>query len=116
MRGLSYLAVGVSYYVAGKLALLLAIPPGYATAVWPAAGIALAGVLFCGYHVFPAIVLGSFFINFWTSLDATNATSLLKSIVLTAWIGMGAAAQASFGAFLVRRFVGFIEAVRANNE
>ncbi|MBI2486838.1 MAG: response regulator [Deltaproteobacteria bacterium] len=45
------------YYVAAKLALLLAIPPGYATAVWPAAGLALAGVLLFGYGAWPGILL-----------------------------------------------------------
>src|SRR5439155_11588132 len=107
MKALQCLIVGVSYYIAGKLALLLAIPPGYATAVWPGAGIALAGMLLCGYRAFPAIVVGSFCVNFWTSLDAANAASILKSIFLTTSIGIGAALQASLGAFLVRRFVGF---------
>jgi len=40
-------AMAAAYYVVGRLGLLLAIPPGYATAVWPASGIALAGVLYC---------------------------------------------------------------------
>ena len=29
------------YIVTGKLGLLLAVPPGYATIIWPASGIAL---------------------------------------------------------------------------
>lgn len=33
------------YIVAGRLALLLAIPPGYATAIFPSAGIALGSIL-----------------------------------------------------------------------
>src|SRR2546429_2985213 len=33
------------YFAAAKLSLLLAIPPGYATAVWPPSGIALAATL-----------------------------------------------------------------------
>ena len=33
--------IAAAYYVVGRLGLLLAIPPGYATAVWPASGIAL---------------------------------------------------------------------------
>ena len=36
------IAVALAYFAVGKLALLLAIPPCYATAVWPSAGIALA--------------------------------------------------------------------------
>ena len=54
---LSVFAVALAYGVAARLTLFLAIPPGYATAVWPAAGIALAGVLLCGYRVWPGLVL-----------------------------------------------------------
>jgi len=35
-------ALAVCYWLAAKASLLLAIPPGYATAVWPPSGIALA--------------------------------------------------------------------------
>ena len=38
-------AMAAAYYVVGRLGLLLAIPPGFATAVWPPSGIALAGTL-----------------------------------------------------------------------
>ena len=99
--------VAAVYCAAGRLSLLLAIPPGYATAVWPAAGFAVAGVLLFGRRVWPGIVLGSFFINVWTSFDATTATSILKSVSLATAIGLGAALQANVGAFLVRRFVRF---------
>ena len=100
-------ATAALYYIAGRLALLLAIPPGYATAVWPAAGIALAAVLVCGYRVWPGILLGSFFVNVWTSVDTSNAATILKSLSLATGIGGGAALQAVVGGSLVRRFVGF---------
>ncbi|HEV8584169.1 MAG TPA: hypothetical protein VGT02_04275, partial [Methylomirabilota bacterium] len=44
------LVMAAAYYGVGRLGLLLAIPPGYATAVWPASGIALAGTLVFGYR------------------------------------------------------------------
>ena len=47
----------------GPLGLMLAIPPGYATAIWPASGIALAALLMVGPRYWPAITLGSFLIN-----------------------------------------------------
>lgn len=100
------LGMAVVYYVAGRLALLLAIPPGYATAVWPAAGLAMAGVLLLGNGVWPGVVLGSLLVNFWTSFDATTPAALLNSILLPIAIGTGAAAQALVGAALIRRFVG----------
>src|SRR5213080_2343727 len=88
-------ATAAIYFVAGKLALLLAIPPGYATAVWPAAGIALAGVLVWGNGVWPGILLGSFYVNIGTSFDPT---AIWKSIAVAAGIGAGAAMQAVAGA------------------
>jgi len=55
----SVVVLAIAYYVAAKPGLLLAIPPGYATAVWPAAGIALVGVLL-RQAAWPGIVAGSF--------------------------------------------------------
>ncbi|MBI2947288.1 MAG: PAS domain S-box protein [Verrucomicrobia bacterium] len=104
---LAALGMAAVYYVAGRLALLLAIPPGYATAVWPAAGLALAGTLLFGNRIWPGVLLGSFGVNVWTSFDATSAATILKSISLAAAIGAGAAWQANLGARLVRRWVGF---------
>ena len=101
------LAVALVYCVAGRLALLLAIPPGYASAVWPAAGLALAGILRCGYRAWPGVVLGSFLVNIWTSWDATSAAAMVKSLILASSIGVGAALQALVGAWLVRRVVGY---------
>ncbi len=43
-----FFGVAAAYFAAGKLGLLLAIPPGYATAVWPPSGIALAAALLAG--------------------------------------------------------------------
>jgi integral membrane sensor domain MASE1 len=80
--------IGALYYTAGKLSLLLAIPPGYAAAVWPASGIALAGTLSLGYHVWPGILIGSFLVNISTALDITSAASALTSVMLAGSIGL----------------------------
>ena len=77
-------AMAAAYYVVGRLGLLLAIPPGYATAVWPASGIALAGILLFGYRVWPGILLGSFLINLRVSLDTTSTASILNTTALAA--------------------------------
>ena len=45
------LGIAAAYYVTGRLGLLLAIPPGYATPVWPPSGIALGAILIGGYQV-----------------------------------------------------------------
>jgi signal transduction histidine kinase len=101
------LGVAAAYCVVGRISLLLAIAPGYATAVWPPAGLALAGVLIFGYRVWPGVVLGSFLVNVWTSLNPADLSSILRSVAIAGGIGAGAGLQAVLGAFLVRRYVGY---------
>ncbi|HUR42345.1 MAG TPA: CHASE domain-containing protein [Verrucomicrobiae bacterium] len=95
--------VTVAYWISGRLGLLLAIPPGYATAVWPASGIALAAILLAGPRVAMGIVVGSVLLNAPTALSASGMGMALP-LALT--IGVGAAAQALLGAWLITRFVG----------
>src|SRR6185503_6057483 len=52
--------LAAAYFAAAKLALLLAIPPGYATALWPGSGIALAALLLAGNRLWPGVWVGSF--------------------------------------------------------
>ncbi len=104
---LRILLVAFAYYLTGRLGLLLAIPPGYATAVWPPSGIALVSILAWGYRVSPGILAGSLLINIATSFDGSSWTTILASGSVAAGIGLGASLQAAAGTFLIRRFVGF---------
>lgn len=89
-------ALAAVYFAAAKLALLLAIPPGYATAVWPPSGIALAAVLLFGNRLWPGIWLGAALVNL------TVQASLPAAVL----IGTGNTLEALAGAALIRRFVG----------
>ena len=92
------------YLFAGRLSLLLAIPPGYATAIFPSSGIALAALLLFGNRLWPGIILGSYLLN----LSLAQWPGLLTGGgVVAIVIACGAALQAWAGAALVRRFVGF---------
>ena len=110
------LLVALAYYVSGRLGLLLAVPPGYATAVWPPSGIALAAVLHVGRAAWPGVWLGSFCVNLSTSPAGADMEALVKSAVLAAVIAVGAAAQAAVGAWLVRRWVGYPTALARERE
>src|SRR5437764_1968556 len=112
----SMAATAAIYFAAGKLALLLAIPPGYATAVWPAAGLALGCILLFGNRAWPGVIIGSFLVNFWTLLDTATFGAIVKSVAVPAFIGGAAALQALAGAFLVRRFVGVRTALATEKE
>ncbi|HET9801584.1 MAG TPA: MASE1 domain-containing protein, partial [Chthoniobacterales bacterium] len=86
--------------VAGKLALQLAFVNASASPVWPPAGIALAALLVLGYRVWPAIFIGAFAVNFWTTLN------ILSSI----GIACGNTLEAMCGAWLVNQFANGIRA------
>ena len=88
--------LAAAYFVAGKLSLLLAIPPGYATALWPPSGIALAGALLAGNRIWPGIWVGAALVNL------TVETSLAAAVL----IASGNTLEAVAGAALVRRWIG----------
>lgn len=94
------LLLAAAYYLTGRLGLLLAIPPGYASAVWPPAGIALAGVLLGGWRVAPGVWVGSILLNFDTGY---SPDAPLLSYGVPAVIALGATLQAMVGAWLIRR-------------
>lgn len=101
------LLVAGGYYLSGRLGLLLAIPPGYATAVWPASGIALAAVMLCGPRAAIGVFAGSFGVNVVNGLDTSSLDALLRALPVPVAIGLGAAMQALAGAWLIERFVGY---------
>ena len=94
------LLTALAYFVAGEAAMLLAIPPGYASPIYPSAGIALAAVLVYGPRALPGVMVGAYLINLHTA-DARDPTSL--NLLLPLVTAVGAAAQAALGAALVNR-------------
>ncbi|KNZ30613.1 MAG: hypothetical protein AD742_21280 [Methylibium sp. NZG] len=100
---LALLATALAYAVVGVLALQLAIPPGFASPLYPSAGIALVAVLVFGWRVLPGVALGSLLVNLTLSLQRGQVD--LTAFTVPAAIAVGAALQAGVGAWLVRRFV-----------
>jgi hypothetical protein len=64
----AYVLLTVAYAVSGALALLLAVPPGFASPIFPPAGIAVAAMLIGGPTSLPWIFLGSFLLNLWVAM------------------------------------------------
>jgi diguanylate cyclase (GGDEF)-like protein len=99
-RPVSYLAkvvvLAAAYFLTAKLALLVAIPPGYATAVWPPSGIAFASVLLLGSRIWPGIWLGASLVNI----------TVQSSFLAATLIGAGNTLEALAGAALFRAYVG----------
>ncbi len=101
---IAILAFGLVNFVAGELGLLLAIPPGFATAVFPPSGIALAGLLIWGIGIWPGILIGSIAFNLHLSLGSSPDATLLGALPIAASIATGSTLQALVAVHLVRRF------------
>ncbi|MBT7099014.1 hypothetical protein HN937_16675 [Candidatus Poribacteria bacterium] len=104
-------ALAAAYYLTGRVALMLAIPPGYATAVWPGAGIAIGCLLLFGVRLWPGVLLGSFLVNIGTSLDTSSVATIVRGAALALSIGGGASLQAVVTVWLARRYVGLSTAL-----
>jgi integral membrane sensor domain MASE1/DNA-binding CsgD family transcriptional regulator len=89
-------AVAVIYASVAAVCLALAIPPGYASAVWPPAGIALAAWLAFGPRIWPGIFLGAAIANL-----GVIGTPLLVALA----IGAGNTLEAATAGLLLQRLV-----------
>jgi len=106
------IVLALAFFITGQLGQALAILFGhYASLIWPPAGIALAGILIYGNRVWPGILLGAFLINglnpIIASFDSENFTSLLIPLAISS----GATLQALAGAYWLKRYAGFPNAL-----
>lgn len=103
-RLLPQLLLALAYLVCGKLGLMLALPPGYASPVFPAAGIAIAGVLIYGWSVLPFLYVAALLLNIWTSfLTAGQLTA--DGVLASFMIATGSLLQATVGGWTLDRVV-----------
>ena len=83
------------YFALAKASLALAIPPGYATAVWPPAGVALAALWLGGLRLWPGVWLGA----------AAASFTIEGSLIAALALATGSTLEALAGAWLVRRLL-----------
>ena len=101
----AYPLLTLVYTLSGKLGLMLAVPPGYASPIFPAAGIAVAAALIRGRATLPWTFLGSFLLNLWTAYSTGHqfdATHVAAAIAIAA----GSAQQAAIAGSILRRAIG----------
>lgn len=98
--------LAVAYVITGRLALLLAIPPGFATAIFPPVGVGLAAVLLWGYPMLGGVLLGSTLLNVSISWSASGDLSWMGLLVAFG-IAMGSSLHNAVAAVAIRRIVGF---------
>ena len=105
-RLFTYATLTLAYIATGKLALMLAAPPGYASPIFPPAGIAVACMLIAGSTTLPWVFIGSLLLNVWTGysvshqLDETGCAAAI--VIATASMG-----QAWVGGSVLRRAIGY---------
>ncbi len=100
------LLLALAYIVGGKLSLILAVPPGYASPIFPLAGIAVAAVYICGSRALPWILLGSALLDLWIGYSPENPFSA-TSLTAAALIALASMLQAAIGGWALRRFIGY---------
>jgi len=105
-RLLVYLSLTIAYVVTGKLALALAVPPGYASPIFPPAGIAVACVLIGGSVILPWIFIGSLLLNVWTGYSVSHQLDEIGYAAAVV-IAAGSIGQAAVGGAVLRRVVGY---------
>lgn len=102
------LLLALLYMISGKLGLMLAVPPGYATVIWPASGIAIGMLLVNGPGLWPGILIGSFILNCCMSGAFSFSEGFLEAkTTAAAMIACGSTLQALMGRALIKRFLGF---------
>lgn len=103
---LVYAVLPLAYVVTGRLGLLLAVPPGYATAVFIPAGIAVGAMLIAGAATLPGTFVGSLLLNLWTGYAITGQLSAADTAAAVV-IALASALQAALGGSLLRRVIGY---------
>ena len=109
-RWLPVFVTAVLFYMAGKLTLSLSLPPSYATAIWPPAGIGLAAVLLWGYRVLPGIFLAELLIHY----QVYDTSALLESpleLLFFLLNPINSVIRSWLGCFLVKKYVGYPNAL-----
>jgi len=96
--------VALSYLVLARIGFSFDIEPGFASSVWPAAGIGTAALLVWGVRLWPGVLLGSWAFNMWLStlLADGGHGEVLRHELVAAAVGGGATLQAILSARLGR--------------
>jgi sigma-B regulation protein RsbU (phosphoserine phosphatase) len=94
---LELVCVFAACLLAGEMGLSVPFTSGTISPVWPAAGVALAAILLCGYRIWPAVILAAFVVNFYSGIPHLAA----------AGTALGSTAGPLCGAWLLRQMPDF---------
>ncbi len=101
------LLLALGYALLAQATIILALPPGHlATPVWPAAGLALAGVLLYGRAVLPGIFLGALVFNLYQQGGLGSTGDHGDTLLVMTWLSLASTLQAGLAAMLIRGVLG----------
>lgn len=102
--GLEFVSLFLAVVAASLAAAELASFTGFASPVWPAAGIAIAALAARRISLWPAVFVASWLVNFWQLLELQD-TSATVQLLLPCSIAVGSTLQAVVAALAIRRFI-----------
>jgi diguanylate cyclase (GGDEF)-like protein/PAS domain S-box-containing protein len=102
---MQYALLTIAYVISGKLGLMLALPPGYASPIFLPAGIAVAAVFIGGRKSLPWIFSGALLLNIWVDYSDNQQINLVGFEVATI-IALASLLQAAIGGWTMRRIFG----------
>jgi len=95
-------ALALLYCAAGWLGLKMAIPPGYASLIWPASGIAVSAILIFGRALWPGVAAGALVVNVAIGMMRMDAAGLPLILSNALCIAIGSTLQALIAGSVVR--------------
>ena len=112
---IAYLLLTLVYVVGGKLGLMLALPPGYASPIFPPAGIAVAAAFIGGRKTLPWIFAGALLLNIWAGYSSNQQINTIGFVAAIA-IAVASTLQAGIGGWMLRRVIGYPAALDHGSE
>ena len=77
-----FLIICLTYFLVGKLGLMLSLPSGYATLIFPPAGIAVATIYYWGRPAVYGVFIGSLILNTYIGIEAGGDLFSVIAIVI----------------------------------
>ncbi|MGE4157531.1 MAG: ATP-binding protein [Planctomycetota bacterium] len=97
------MAIALGYIILGLLGRWTAVPPGFSSPLWPAAGWALVAALKWGPWALPGVWLGHASINALITLDLGIPVDPFNCLLFSALMGCGGVFSAGGASLLLRK-------------
>ena len=108
-RSAESLIVFALYFLAGRIGLAIPYTQGNVSPVWPAAGIALGGILLFGRHVAWAVAAAAFLVDFFSPIPPLAAAGLVLGNTIGPLLAAALLSRKSFSS--IRRLTDVIRLI-----